>query len=78
MLIPCHFVVQIMTPPMLRKADSVTAMVYATGGAGPYTYAWQNGSTDSTCTLTTTGGFQFIVTVTDANNCISKDTLTIR
>ncbi len=78
LLIPCNFWVQIMTPPALRKPDSVVARIYAIGGTAPYTYTWQNGTTDSTCTITSNGGFQFIVTVRDANNCISIDTLTIK
>jgi hypothetical protein len=49
--------------------------IYLTGltGVSPYTYQWSNGSTNSSITGLTTGGYS--VTITDSNNCsITKAT----
>ena len=45
------------------------------GGAGPYTFAWDNGAITEDLTNISAG--QYIVTITDTNNCIFIDTITL-
>lgn len=45
------------------------------GGNGPYTYSWEDGSTDSTLMNVATGSY--MVTVTDANGCTGTGSATI-
>lgn len=47
----------------------------SSGGTGPYTYTWSNGTTDATVIDLTEG--TYFVTVTDANFCLTVDTYTI-
>ncbi|MBI4648552.1 MAG: gliding motility-associated C-terminal domain-containing protein [Bacteroidia bacterium] len=47
-----------------------TATVSATGGTPPYTYLWNNG--ESTDALQGVSAGTYIVSVTDANNCLSS------
>lgn len=53
-----------------------TATVTASGGIQPYQFLWSNGST-STSITNLAPGFIGIVSVTDANNCVSSDTVQI-
>ena len=46
-----------------------------TGGSAPYTYAWSNSGTGNAISNLCAGSY--LVTTTDANNCISEDTLVI-
>ncbi|MEN9611932.1 MAG: hypothetical protein RLZZ628_2746 [Bacteroidota bacterium] len=46
-----------------------------TGGVAPYTYRWDNGSTDSTRRVHRSG--TYAVTITDANGCISNSSIAI-
>ncbi|MCC6461281.1 MAG: T9SS type A sorting domain-containing protein [Saprospiraceae bacterium] len=46
---------------------SVTGTANATGGTGPYTYVWSNGTVGNVADLTTPGSNS--VTATDANGC---------
>lgn len=46
-----------------------------TGGAAPYSYAWNNGQTTQTATGLAAGGYT--VTATDANGCTHTDTITL-
>ena len=58
---------------------SVTGVTGGTVGSG-YSYAWNNGSTNFTNTNTSVSGLcvgKYIVTVTDANSCTTKDSVTI-
>ena len=52
-----------------------SATASATGGTGPYTFAWSNGGTTATVTNLTAG--TFTVTATDANLCSDAETITI-
>jgi large repetitive protein len=53
-----------------------TAFVIASGGTGPYTYAWTpNGGSTATGTGMSAG--TYTVTVTDANGCVSQAFITI-
>jgi len=49
--------------------------ITTTGGTPSYNYQWSNGNT--TQNLSNTGANSYIVTVTDANNCISTASATI-
>ena len=52
-----------------------SATASATGGTGPYTFAWSNGGTTATVSNLTAG--TFTVTATDANLCTDTETITI-
>jgi len=69
--------VHIATPPMYKVDGTVRGIAVAQGGKAPFTYLWQNGTTNNHCTISSIGGYQFIVAVTDGNGCIARDTLTI-
>ncbi len=51
------------------------AMVNATGGTEPYSYQWSNGDTTNSIAFLTVG--TYMVTIQDANNCTTYDTLHI-
>lgn len=70
-------------PPAIGMVKNVTGLkcygdtigdiiLTMSGGTQPYTYTWSNGATTSSLTSITSG--TYIVTVTDANGCIFKDT----
>ncbi|MEO1217995.1 MAG: ThuA domain-containing protein [Bacteroidota bacterium] len=46
-----------------------------TGGTGPYTYAWSNGGTTAIINGLDTG--KYVLTLTDTNGCIAKDSLSL-
>jgi hypothetical protein len=52
-----------------------SATVVVSGGAPPYSFSWQSGSTDSVRTGLSAGDYG--VTVTDANGCTVKDTVEV-
>lgn len=56
-----------------------TATATPTGGTAPYSFSWSNGATGTGLTHTTTNlcPGTFVVTVTDANNCVHQDTVVI-
>lgn len=45
----------------------------ATGGTGPYTYQWSNGSIDQT--ITSSSGGDFSVTITDGHGCSASESV---
>ena len=45
------------------------------GGTAPYTYAWSNGCTTSSCTPVCAG--PYFITVTDAHNCVATSSVTV-
>lgn len=61
------------TEPLCNGGNDGVATVHTTGGVAPYTYAWANGSNDSTSTGLSAGYHVF--TVTDANGCQSVDSI---
>ena len=74
------------TTLILVNADSISNVscngfddgyisVSTTGGQGPYTYLWSNGSTDTT--LSGLAPNTYTVTTTDANNCSQSQSFTI-
>lgn len=52
-----------------------TADAVASGGVGPYTYAWSNSQT--TATISNLAGGSYSVTVTDANGCTTTATVVV-
>lgn len=52
-----------------------TATVNPAGGAGSYTYSWDNGGTTQTITDLAPGNYT--VVVTDANGCTTEQTITV-
>jgi gliding motility-associated-like protein len=50
----------------------------ATGGTGTYTYNWQpSGSTTSTINVAPNATTKYILTITDSNSCVAKDSSTV-
>jgi len=54
-----------------------TATVSATGGATPYTYAWNDPANQTTATAVNLAGGTYQVIVTDANGCQNNASITI-
>lgn len=52
-----------------------SAIAVASGGDAPYSYFWSNGATGDTISNLSAG--TYVVTVADANNCTSRDTIEI-
>ncbi|MEI2422513.1 SprB repeat-containing protein, partial [Arthrospira platensis SPKY2] len=53
------------------------ATVVATGGVTPYSYEWNDGSSQTTSTATGLSGGTYEVTVTDGNGCTATASVTI-
>lgn len=51
------------------------AAVNASGGTSPYSYSWSNGATTSSINNLAPGSY--LVTVTDANNCVATGSATV-
>ncbi len=59
-----------------NNANNGSATVVATGGTGPYTYLWSpSGGNGPTASNLAPGNY--VVTITDANNCITTANVTI-
>ncbi len=59
------------TNPICYGNTNGTALTVVTGGTGPYSYLWSNGSTQQNPTNLAAGSN--ILTVTDANGCTAQD-----
>lgn len=59
------------------NGGNATISASGSGGTAPYTYAWSNGPTTASQTVTVTGTTTYTVTVTDANNCSTTSTATV-
>ena len=57
------------------SAANGIASVNVSSGTSPYQYAWNTGAT--TATITSLDANDYYVTVTDGNNCVAIDTVTI-
>ncbi len=57
-------------------ANNGSASVIVSGGNTPYTYSWSP-SGQTTSTATGLGGGLYTVTITDSNNCIKTDTISV-
>ena len=53
-----------------------TIDIQTSGGNAPYSYLWSNG--DSSQFLQNVGAGQYHITVTDANNCVKSDTVSLQ
>jgi len=65
----------IINEPKCAGDQDGSAAVTPTGGTAPYSYAWPDGQTDSLVVDLAAG--QYIVTITDKNNCNATDTVVI-
>ncbi|MDF2437336.1 MAG: hypothetical protein K0Q95_1712 [Bacteroidota bacterium] len=63
------------TGPSCFNSTNGSAVIIATGGTIPYTYLWSNGQTGSIGQNLAAGTYS--VVITDANNCIAIDSLTL-
>jgi gliding motility-associated-like protein len=68
-----HVQKQTANGPLCHGDTNGIIVVHATGGNGPYNYAWSNGMSGNT--LNNLPGGTFVVTVTDANGCYVSDTI---
>jgi hypothetical protein len=59
------------------KGNQGSATVTVTGGTSPYTYSWNTSTIQTTSTATNLSAGTYTVTVTDANGCITSQTVTI-
>ncbi|MBN4052138.1 PKD domain-containing protein [Sphingobacteriaceae bacterium AH-315-L07] len=57
------------------STDGSASVVFATGGAGGYTYIWSDGQTSATASSLASGVYN--VTVLDANDCFVTEALTV-
>ncbi|MCB9232137.1 MAG: HYR domain-containing protein [Bacteroidia bacterium] len=55
--------------------NSGSITVTATGGCEPYSYSWSNGGT--TATINGLSAIKYVVTVTDNNSIVKKDSITL-
>ena len=63
--------------PAYAPAASLTLSATASGGTGPYTYSWSNGSTVATSTVTPTVSTTYTVLVKDQNGCPGSASKTV-
>lgn len=64
-----------MTSVLCSGGNTGTAKVVAVGGAGNYTYLWNNNQTTATATNLAAG--TYTVTVTDQNGCFTVDNIAV-
>lgn len=60
------------------RYNSASVWVTAEGGMGPYTYSWSNGNSNNTQNVTPMNTTVYVATVSDANLCSEKDSVTVR
>jgi len=65
------------TTPINCHGETGTITTTATGGAMPYTYSWNTTPVQTTPTANNLIAGIYTVTVTDNNNCINSETVTI-
>jgi hypothetical protein len=63
--------------PAYAPAASITLNAVVSGGAGPYTYSWSNGETESSATVSPVVTSQYSVLVKDQNNCPGMASTTV-
>lgn len=63
--------------PAYAPAASLTLSANATGGTGPYTYSWSNGSNLASATVTPTVSTTYTVSVKDQNGCPGSASKTV-
>ena len=57
--------------------DDGSAIVSVTGGTEPYTYSWNTSPVQNAAAATGLSAGTYVVTITDGNNCITSETVTI-
>ncbi len=65
------------TDPSCGVCTDGAVGVIVSGGAGPYTYNWTTSPVQTTASITGVGIGKYVVTVTDANGCVKKDSVTL-
>ncbi len=63
------------TPVLCAAGATGNISTTATGGTGPYNYAWNDGNANANRTALTAGTYS--VTLTDANNCRTSQTVSL-
>jgi len=71
---PASLLASVAIASVLCNGGTGTASITAFGGTGPYTYSWSS-SASSSVMVNVTG--VYTATVTDVNNCITTNTVTI-
>lgn len=69
--------VTIQGPTQRCGPGKITLTTTVSGGVGPYTYLWSNGSTQPKFGISLTQTTTFTVTVTDANGCVATASQTV-
>ena len=64
------------TDPKCHNASNGTASVSVTGGVPGYSYSWTNGA-GSAASATSLSSGNYVVLVTDANNCVSSTSIAL-
>lgn len=67
--------IQLTTPVLCNGDSTAEVLVLVTGGTAPYTYLWNDGTSDDTIDSLGTG--TYTVTVFDANGCNASDSIVI-
>jgi hypothetical protein len=65
------------TEPSCAVCVDGAAGVIVSGGSAPYAYSWNTLPVQTTASITGVGAGKYIVTITDANGCIKKDSVTL-
>ncbi len=65
------------TDVFCNGGNNGTATVTATGGTTPYSYSWNSTPAQTTATASNLPAGTYTATVTDANGCIKRDTVTL-
>ncbi len=73
---PTAITQNISSTPSNCNASDGTATTVANGGTGPYVYDWQPGGGNAALYANIPSG-QYTITVTDANNCTSVDSVVV-
>jgi Zn-dependent metalloprotease len=58
-----------------KNGNNASIDLTVSGGTTPYTYVWSNAATSQDLTSLTAG--KYVVTITDGNNCVRKDSVEI-
>ena len=75
LLFTCNLTAKIGTPPMYKTDSTVRAILIVRGGTPPYSYEWNNGSTQDTARYTNEPDRIIICNVTDSKGCAVHDVL---
>jgi gliding motility-associated-like protein len=67
----------ITTSTYCRESNDGAIEISVVGGVGDYSYAWNTSPQQTTSLVKNLYGGDYIVSVTDANNCLMTDTITV-